>query len=93
MFKLYELNLNALQYIAENINNLGIGFIIDIFKIFDLLNYNILKIISTGHENNISPDIVRTDIVNAIRQVLTLTNYNDSHANTSIFGSDCALIN
>jgi hypothetical protein len=93
MFKLYELNLNALQYIAENINNLGIGFIIDIFKIFDLLNYNILKIISTGHENNISPDIVRTDIVNATRQVLTLTNYNDSHANTSIFGSDCALIN
>ena len=93
MFKLYELNLDALQYIAKNINNLGIGFIIDIFKIFELLNYNILKIISTGHENNISPDIVRTDIVNAIRQVLTLTNYNDSHANTSIFGSDCALIN
>ena len=93
MFKLYELNLDALQYIAKNINNLGIGFIIDIFKIFDLLNYNILKIISTGHENNISPDIVRTDIVNAIRQVLTLTTYNDSHANTSIFGSDCALIN
>ena len=92
MFKLYELNLNALQYIAENINNLGIGFIIDIFKIFDLLNYNILKIISTGHENNISPDIVRTDIVNAIRQGLTLTNYNDSHANTSIFGSDYALL-
>ena len=92
MFKLYELNLNALQYIAKNINNLGIGFIIDIFKIFDLLNYNILKIISTGHENNISPDIVRTDIVNAIRQVLTLTNYNDLHANTSIFGSDYALL-
>ena len=93
MFKLYELNLDAFKYIGENINNLGIGFIIDIFKIFDLLNYNILKIISTGHEHNISPDIVRTDIVNATRQVLTLTNYNDSHANTSIFGSDCALIN
>ena len=43
--------------------------------------------------NIVNIDIVRTDIVKAIRQVLTLTNYNDSHANTSIFGSDCALIN
>jgi len=96
MFKLYELNLDALQYIAENINNLGIGFIIDIFKIFQTLFFQIDNIINNGQQNNIdivNIDIVRTDIVNAIRQVLTLTNYNDSHANTSIFGSDCALIN
>ena len=92
-FKLYELNLDAIRYIAENINNLGIGFIIDIYKIFETLILKIDDIINNGQQNNINIDIIKTDIVNAIRHNLTLTNYNDLHANTSIFGSDCALIN
>ena len=95
MFKFYELNLDAFKYIGENIKILGIGFIIDIFKIFLKLSNDITEIINNGLKNNIdivNIDIIKIDIVNAIRHHFTLTNYNDSHANTSIFGSDYALL-